>query len=144
MKEKPIENISLPKCDISPNGTWVAGGGSEYISIYERLITEVNVGGNKDNEECLFFENNYGLWWSDCLHDYLSLCLKEEIVQTTSHNTMTYIEWRQYVKSCFENNCFPITYNDTMSLSISQASRTKRKGLPQTRRNFAANSLQTF
>ncbi|XP_060580736.1 uncharacterized protein LOC132737463 isoform X2 [Ruditapes philippinarum] len=76
MKEKPIENISLPECDISPNGTWVAGGGSEYMSIYERLKTEMNVGRNKDNEECLIFESNYRLWWSDCHHSYLSLCLK--------------------------------------------------------------------
>ncbi|XP_060582423.1 uncharacterized protein LOC132738837 [Ruditapes philippinarum] len=45
----------------------------------------------------------------------------EAKVQVASHNFAAYIQWRHYVKTCFENGCFPITYNDTVSLSISQA-----------------------
>jgi hypothetical protein len=39
MSERPSEAINYPECDISPDGTWLAGGGNEFISIYERMKT---------------------------------------------------------------------------------------------------------
>ncbi|XP_060586436.1 uncharacterized protein LOC132742131 [Ruditapes philippinarum] len=103
-------------------GNWIAGGGSEYMSIYERMKTDLIKDRNHNgNGECLTFQINIGHMWSDCNSYHHSLCISEAIVQIASKNFTTFIEWRHYVQTCFENGCFPITYNDTMSLSISQA-----------------------
>ncbi|XP_060584393.1 uncharacterized protein LOC132740497, partial [Ruditapes philippinarum] len=68
MSEIPSKTISLAKCDISPNGTWMAGGGDDYMSIYEKMNTDIYVkSSDDDGGKCFVFQNTgKNRWWFGC------------------------------------------------------------------------------
>ncbi|XP_060604535.1 uncharacterized protein LOC132757228 isoform X2 [Ruditapes philippinarum] len=126
MQERPSKNINRPACDISPDGIFVKGGvhkADDYMSIYVRIKTDINVTNHNGQigGKCLSFERKSTIeyQWSACINSYQFLCTKNSN-QHAEFQNLPLSAWRHYVKTCFEHNCLPITYNDKLSSTVDE------------------------
>ncbi|XP_060600044.1 uncharacterized protein LOC132753564 isoform X2 [Ruditapes philippinarum] len=122
LSELPSGNITLSKCDISPNGDWIAGG-NDCMSLYQKIRADIHVTRGGNSGKCLVFEaRNNELYWTRCEEYDQTLCKNGSAIVSAQYYSQTYFSWKHYVKACFEINLSPISYNDTLnSTSISQA-----------------------